>query len=127
MAQAAKVSESSAEALRLTPPSSAEGASESSLVAQVALAQPARQIRVGERFSFHGRWFGIPVGTGWIEVKELTSIDGRPAYHIEAQGHSNALLSTFYPIHDTLHSYVDAETLQPLRFEKYQREGHYRA
>ena len=82
---------------------------------------------VGERLSFHGRWFTIPVGYGWIEVKEIVTIDGRSAYHIEAQGHSNDVLSTFYPIHDVIHSYLDVETLRPLRFEKHQREGHYRA
>ena len=84
-------------------------------------------LRVGERLSFQGRWFGIPVGHGWIEVKELTELDGRPAYHIEAQGYSNELLSSFYPVRDVLHSYLDAATLQPLRFEKSQREGRYRA
>ncbi len=83
--------------------------------------------RLGERLTFQGRWLWFPVGTGSIEVKELVTIDGRPAYHIEAQGRTNDVLSTFYPIHDTLHSYLDAETLQPLRFEKDQREGHYRA
>ena len=70
---------------------------------------------------------GIPVGHGWVEVKELVELEGRRAYHIEAQGHSNELLSTFYPIEDVVHSYLDAETLQPIRFEKRQREGHYRA
>lgn len=70
---------------------------------------------------------GVPVGHGWIEVKEIVELEGRRAYHIEAQGHSNELLSAFYPIHDVIHSYLDAETLQPLRFEKSQREGHYRA
>jgi len=83
--------------------------------------------RVGERLSFHGRWMGVPVGRGWIEVKEVVELEGRRAYHIEAQGHSNDLLSAFYPIHDVVHSYLDVETLQPLRFEKRQREGHYRA
>ena len=82
---------------------------------------------MGERLGFHGRWLTIPVGYGWIEVKELTAIEGRPAYHIEVQGHTNDVLSTFYPIHDVIHSYLDAETLKPLRFEKDQREGHYRA
>ena len=82
---------------------------------------------LGERLSFHGWWFSLPVGSGWIEVKELIEINGRRAYHIEAQGHSNELLSSFYPIHDVVHSYLDADTLQPLRFEKHQREGHYRA
>jgi hypothetical protein len=82
---------------------------------------------VGERLAFHGRWLGIPVGYGWIEVKEIVDVAGRPAYHIEAQGHSNEVLSTFYPIHDVVHSFLDVETLQPLRFEKRQREGRYRS
>jgi hypothetical protein len=82
---------------------------------------------VGERLAFTGRWMGVPVGYGWIEVKELVEIDGRQAYHIEAQGHTNDVLSAFYPIHDVLHSYVDAETLAPLRFEKHQREGRYKS
>jgi len=106
--------------------SSAQEARESDTPA-IAIAPPLRQLRVGERLSFHGRWFGIPVGSGWIEVKGLVSLDGRPAYHIEAQGQSNDFLSTFYPVHDVVHSYLDAETLHPLQFEKYQREGHYRA
>ena len=54
-------------------------------------------------------------------------MEGRSAYHLEAQGHTNEVLSAFYPIHDTVHSYLDVETLKPLRFEKDQQEGHYRA
>lgn len=101
--------------------------SEEPATPSLELAAPQRQPILGERIGFHGRWFGIPVGYGWIEVKELVTIEGRRAYHIEAQGRSNEVLSTFYPILDTVHSYLDAETLQPLRFEKHQREGHYRA
>jgi len=82
---------------------------------------------VGERLAFQGRWLSFPVGHGWIEVKEITEVEGRRAYHIEVQGHSNELLSAFYPIHDILHGYLDVETLKPLRFEKHQQEGHYRA
>jgi hypothetical protein len=54
-------------------------------------------------------------------------IDGREAFHIEAQGHTNEVLSKLYPIHDVIHSYLDAQTLKPLRFEKNQQEGRYRA
>jgi len=82
---------------------------------------------VGERLSFHGWWLSFPVGYGSIEVKEIVTLDGVPAYHIEAQGHTNEVLSTFYPIHDVIHSYLAVDTLKPLRFEKDQREGHYRA
>lgn len=95
--------------------------------AAVMLAPPLDRIQVGERLSFHGRWLGIPVGKGWIEVKALTELRGRPVYQIEAEGHSNKFLSTFYPVRDILRSYVDAETLRPLQSEKFQREGHYRA
>ena len=60
-------------------------------------------------------------------MKEIVEIDGRKAYHIEAQGHTNDVLSAFYPIHDIVDSYLDVETLRPLRFEKHQHEGYYRA
>lgn len=93
----------------------------------IVLVPPLSGLRIGERLSFHGRWFGIPVGKGWIEVKETVTVGGRRAYHVEAQGHSNEVLSMIYPVQDVIHSYIDVETLQPLRFEKSQREGHYRA
>ena len=106
---------------------SGEEPHEDAPLAPLTIAPPLARPVVGERLSFHGRWFTIPVGYGWLEVKEIVTIDGRSAYHIEAQGHSNDVLSTFYPIHDVIHSYLDVETLRPLRFEKHQREGHYRA
>ena len=93
----------------------------------VPLATPLEHLRVGERLGFHGRWLGIPVGKGWMEVKAPTELNGRPVYLIEAEGRSNDFLSTFYPIRDLLRSYLDAETLRPVQFEKYQREGRYRA
>lgn len=94
----------------------------------VALPAPASSYPVvGERLSIQGRWLGIPVGSGWIEVKGIVEMAGRRAYAIEMEGRSNELLSRVYPIHDVVRSYLDVDTLQPLRFEKYQREGHYRA
>lgn len=95
--------------------------------AAIPLAPPRGGLRVGERLGFHGRWLGIPVGKGWIEVKALTELNGRAVYLIEAEARSNAFLSKFYPVRDTLRSYLDAETLRPVQFEKFQREGHYRA
>jgi hypothetical protein len=92
-----------------------------------AAARP-RRLPAGERLTFQGRWLAFHVGSGWVEVKkDLVTVAGRPAYHIEAQAMTNDVLSAFYPIHDVLHSYVDAETLRPLRAEKDQREGRYRA
>ena len=114
----------------LTGPAAVQGSEESAEPAPtsaITIAAPIGHPVVGERLSFHGHWFGIPVGLGWIEVKGLEDLDGRKVYHIEAQGQTNDVLSTLYPIHDVVHSFIDAETLQPLRFEKHQREGHYRS
>ena len=92
-----------------------------------AVECPRERPVVGEQLSFQGRWFGLPVGRGWIKVQDLSRLDGRMVYHIQAEGHSNELLSAFYPIHDILDSYFDAESFRPLRFEKHQREGRYQA
>lgn len=82
---------------------------------------------VGERLEFHGRWLGIPVGSGSFEVMDIVTLEGRQAYRVRLEGRTNSVLSTFYPIHDILESFIDVETLLPLKFTKDQREGHYRA
>ncbi len=93
----------------------------------LTVSPPGPQPVLGERLEFEGRWLIFPVGHGWLEGKELVEINGRQAYHIEAHGYSNDVLSTICPIHDVVHSYLDAETLRPLRFEKHQHEGRYHA
>lgn len=95
--------------------------------ADIRIARPSQELLVGERLGFTGRWFALPVGKGWIEVKERLELDGRQVYHVQAEGVSTDLLAKLYPIRDVLHSYLDVQTLQPVRFEKSQREGHYRA
>ena len=95
--------------------------------ADVLLSPPRQSLPVGERLEFHGRWFGIPIGRGWIELKAPVDLNGRRAYPIEASGRTNEVFSALYPVQDTLRSYLDAETLRPLQIEKSQREGNYRA
>ena len=92
-------------------------------------SQPACQPhpKLGEELRFQGRWIGLHVGSGIITVKELATIQNREAVHLVAEGRTNEVLSKFYPIQDEIHSYVDRKTLQPLQFEKKQREGRYRS
>lgn len=97
------------------------------IVSGITVENALKQPQLGERLGFHGRWFGIPVGYGSMEVKEIVEVNGRKAYHIIAEGHTNEVLSKIYPIHDFVESYLDVETLKPLRFEKHQREGRYKA
>ena len=88
---------------------------------------PGKKFRVGETLDYDVNWMGLNVGSGRLEVKEITPYQDRQVYHFVVSTRSNKFLSTFYPVEDEIHSYVDAETLIPYRFEKRQREGRYRA
>jgi len=88
---------------------------------------PEKKFRVGETLDYDVNWMGLNVGSGRLEVREIMTYQDRQVYHLVVTARSNKFLSTFYPVEDEIHSYVDAETLIPYRFEKRQREGRYRA
>lgn len=88
---------------------------------------PQRAFRVGEMLDYHIRWMGLGVGTATLEVKEIVSLNERQVYHLIMRARSNRFLSTFYPVEDEIHSFVDVKTLLPYSFRKIQREGRYRA
>ena len=91
------------------------------------ISAPLKQFRVGETLAYDVRWMGIGVGTGTLEVREIVPMEGKQAYHFIVQTRSNRFLSTFYPVKDEVHSYVDVETLTPYKFRKIQHEGRYHA
>jgi len=70
---------------------------------------------------------GVPVGIGELEVREKTELKGRAVYHVIAVAATNEFLSRIYPVRDEMHSWMDAATLQSLRFDKKANEGFYRA
>ena len=94
---------------------------------QIAIQNPLRDIRVGEKLYFDVSWMGVNVGYGEIEVKEKTTVNGREAYHIIAMAQTNQVLSLLYPVRDEAHSWVDAGTFYSLKFRKILSEGRYRA
>lgn len=91
------------------------------------LAEPSQEVRVGEKLVYEVSWMGVPVGFGELEVRERTVLEGRAAYHVVAVAGTNDFLSKIYPVRDEMHSWMDAETLQSLRFEKKASEGFYHA
>lgn len=91
------------------------------------LETPEPTIFVGEKIVFQVIWMGVPVGIGELEVKEKTRIGGRETFHIVATARANDFLSKIYPVHDEMHSYIDTQTLYPLKFRKKLQEGRYRA
>jgi hypothetical protein len=95
--------------------------------ATVAIEKPLKTLSVGEKLEFEVSWMGVMVGIGALEVKEKVRIHGREAFHVIAVARTNDFLSKIYPIHDEVHSFIDAERLCSLEFRKTLREGRYRA
>lgn len=110
--------------LKIEPPSVREARVTETLV---EIKPPLKTYRVGERYIYHIRWFGIPVGEASLAIPEITEINGRKTYHLKAEVESSKWFSMIFKIKDRLDSYVDVEGLYPLKFERYQREGGYKA
>ncbi len=88
---------------------------------------PRKELRVGERLVYSVRYLGVEVGKGTAEIKEIVEIRGRKTYHIQVDVRSARILDWIYKVRDTHHSYMDAEKLHSLRYEKILSEGHYHA
>ena len=91
------------------------------------IEKPLTALPVGERLVFDVFWMGIPIGNGTLEVREKVFLGTREAIHLVATARTNDFLSALYPVHDEIHSFVDAKTFRSLEFQKKLREGRYRA
>ncbi len=109
---------------KIEPPSLREARVTETLV---EIKPPLKAYRVGEKFIYHIRWFGIPVGDALMSIPEITEINGKKVYHLKAEVESSQWFSMIFRLKDRLDSYVDVEGLYPLKFERYQREGGYKA
>lgn len=101
--------------------------SKKSVIDNSLIEVPLRVLTVGENLVFDVSWMGVPVGVGTLEVKEMVTIGDRRAYHVIAIAKTNDFLSRLYPIHDEVHSFIDAEKFYSLEFSKTIKEGRYRA
>lgn len=87
-------------------------------------AAPELWFRVGEELIYTISWGVIPVGTSHVTTEWIEE-DGERLLRIRFRNKSNAFLSTFYPVDDTLESVIDPETFLPRRFVKILNEGNY--
>lgn len=85
--------------------------------------QPA--FGVGEKLTYAVKWGPLRAGTAVMWVREIVDVRGRPCYHITSEAQSNAFFSLFYRVDDEVETWVDVETLVPLKHEKHLREGTY--
>ncbi len=89
--------------------------------------RPKRVFRIGERFKYGIHWGILNVGSSVIEVKGIEEVDGHPCYHVVARTRSNAVIAAFYPVDDTVETFIDVEGLFSRKFIKKLNEGNYHA
>ncbi len=94
---------------------------------ETAIVAASQEFPAGEKLAYEVSWIGVPVGIGTLEVKGIEEVGGRKAYHVVAVAETNEFLSKIYPVRDEMHSWIDTETLQSLKFQKTASEGFYRA
>jgi hypothetical protein len=80
----------------------------------------------GEKLTFSVQYGFVKAGDATLGVSEIVDFDGRPCYLIASKAVSNKMFSLFFRVEDRAMSYLDAEQLVPLRFEKHLIEGDYR-
>ncbi|MEK7388475.1 MAG: DUF3108 domain-containing protein [Elusimicrobiota bacterium] len=76
-----------------------------------------------EALTYSISWGPLSVGQSSLNVTEIVLFNGRPAYHIVSEAHSNAFCDTFYKVRDINESWLDAQTLTSLGYSKKLREG----
>lgn len=96
------------------------------VAADTKIAPARKGLRVGEKLTYRIAWIGIPVGIVTSEVKEIIEVNGHQTYHIELTAKTNAFCSAIYRIDDRFVTYMDVNTLLPIRHELKRREGRHK-
>ena len=78
---------------------------------------------LGETLVYTTSWGGITGGKLTITASKEIELDARPAVKIELSAISNSFVSKIFVVRDLITSWIDAKTLQSLRFEKHTVEG----
>jgi len=81
---------------------------------------------VGEKLTYNVSWSGIHAGTAVLEVKDKVRYKGRECFRIRSYTDSAKGVSLLYTVKDRLQTYVDAQTLEPMRSDQKMREGGHR-
>jgi len=85
----------------------------------------------GEKFKYRVYYYSmltgkVNAGIATMEIGEKpVKIGGRNTYHIEAIGKSKGVFNLFYKVHDRFETFIDEDSIVPLKFIRRTREGGY--
>ena len=92
----------------------------------IKILPPRKTLNTGEKLVYGITWLGVPVGTITSHIKGITQTAGRSTYHIELTAATNEFCSAIYKINDKFTTYLDTETLLPVRHELSRQEGRHK-
>ena len=78
---------------------------------------------VGEYASYKIYFGPINVGYAELEVKEITSVNNKPSFHIIGKGRTAPFFDWVFKVRDVYETFIDTSTLLPLVFNREVREG----
>jgi hypothetical protein len=91
--------------------------------AQELAFQPGERIQ----YTVYYNLFGLYVNAGSATITTAQArLAGRDAYHIVGEGKTNSSYNWIITVRDRFESYMDAQTLEPLKFVRHIEEGSYR-
>jgi hypothetical protein len=84
-----------------------------------------RAFGVGEKLVFNVSYGLVTAGEAILAIPEAATIDGRQTYAVEVRVNSLPTFSWIYKVEDLYRTFIDMQSIVPLRFEQHIREGTY--
>lgn len=82
---------------------------------------------VGEQLDYKLKYGIFTAAEANLKVEESTQkFDGKPAYHIIAEGKTAGTFNVFYKVRNRYESFVDKNTLMPYYYTENRKEGSYK-
>ena len=86
-----------------------------------------KAFNIGEYLEFKVSYAGIPAGTAVLQIPDTINYNGIKCFKVMSTTRSNAFVSMFYKVRDTVYSYIDYDGIFTHYFRKRLHEGRYRA
>lgn len=89
---------------------------------------PNRILNHGEKLNFkvyyNAGFVWVPAGEANFTTRK-TTLEGKPVYHVVGDGATYSSYDAFFKVRDKYQTWIDANSLLPLKFDRRVREGSY--
>ncbi|OIO38813.1 MAG: hypothetical protein AUJ75_02295 [Candidatus Omnitrophica bacterium CG1_02_49_10] len=93
------------------------------IAGDIKISAPSSGLKTGEHLVYNAQWLGLTVGTVDAHIDDYPSGDGKILYKVSAAVKTAGFMAAIYPVQDSFISYLDKDTLLPVRHEVKRREG----